>query len=57
MTFKRKLHDLRVYISNVIKPHMTNGMSVTSLSASLLLNISVVMDWLCQIMLNWKLSS
>jgi len=36
--------------------HMTDGMKVTSLSASLLQKISVTMDCICQIALNWKLS-
>ena len=35
--------------------HVTDGMKVTSLSASLLQKISVPMDWLRQITLNWKL--
>jgi hypothetical protein len=36
--------------------HVTDGMTVMSLSASLLQKISVTMDCLCQIMLNSKLS-
>jgi len=36
--------------------HMTEGMIVMSLSASLLKKISVTTDYLCQIMLNSKLS-
>jgi len=35
---------------------MTDGMKVTSLSASLLQKISAAMDRLCQITLNRKLS-
>jgi hypothetical protein len=61
MTFNKKVHDPCVYISNIINPlylqhnqstHMTDGMSVMSLSASLLQNVSVVMGGLRQIMLN-----
>jgi hypothetical protein len=36
--------------------HMTVGMTLTSLSASLLQKISSAMDCPCQIALNWKLS-
>ena len=36
--------------------HMTDGMTVTSCSASLLQKKSAAMDSLCQIVLNWKLS-
>jgi hypothetical protein len=36
--------------------HVTDNMKVTSLSASLLQKISVPMDGLCQIVLNWKWS-
>jgi hypothetical protein len=36
--------------------HVTDGMTVTSLSASLLNKISVAMDHLCQITMNKKLS-
>lgn len=36
--------------------HITDGVIVTSLSVSLLQKISVAMDHLCQIALNWKLS-
>jgi hypothetical protein len=36
--------------------HMTDGMTVTSFSASLLQNISAATYLLCQIMLNRKLS-
>ena len=36
--------------------HVTDGMTVMSLSASLRQKISVTMDYLCQIMLNSKLS-
>jgi hypothetical protein len=36
--------------------HLTDGMTVMSLSASLLQKISVTMDCHCQIMLNSKLS-
>jgi hypothetical protein len=36
--------------------HMTNGVTVTSLCASLLLKIRVAVDCLCQIALNRKLS-
>jgi hypothetical protein len=35
--------------------HVTDGVTVTSLSASLLNKINVAMDHLCQITLNWKL--
>jgi hypothetical protein len=35
--------------------HMADGMTVKSLSASLLQKISVAKDFLCQIMLNWIL--
>jgi len=36
--------------------HVTNGMTVMSLSASLLQKIRVTVVCICQIMLNWKLS-
>jgi hypothetical protein len=36
--------------------HLTDGMTVMSLSPSLLQKISVTMDFQCQIMLNSKLS-
>ena len=35
--------------------HMTDGMTVTSLSASLLQKISAAKDFVCQIVLNWIL--
>jgi hypothetical protein len=36
--------------------HVTDGVTMTSLSASLLQKIHAAMDRLCQILLNWKLS-
>jgi len=36
--------------------YMTNGVTVTSLSASLLQKISAAIDHICQITLKWKLS-
>lgn len=51
MLLNRKLND---YITNVISP--TDGMTVSSVFASLLQKISAATDCQCQIMLNRKLS-
>jgi len=54
---KRKLHELHSYVSQHNQSiHVTVGMPVMSLSASLLQKTSAARDFLCQIMLNQKLS-
>jgi len=56
MPLKGKLHHPHDYITNIISPHMTEGVTGTSLSAGLQHETSVARDHLCQITSNWKLS-
>jgi hypothetical protein len=56
MPLKGKLHHPHDYITNIISPHMTEGVTRTSLSAGLQHETSVARDHLCQITSNWKLS-
>jgi len=46
---------VRLYHQHNSSIHMTDGVTVMSLSASLLQKITVAMVCLCHIMLNWKL--
>ena len=55
MPLKGKLHHPHDYITNVISPHMTDGVTGTSLSAGLQHKTSVARDRLCQITSNRKL--
>jgi len=52
---KENKRAVRLYQHNP-SIHVTGGMTVTSLSASLQQRISVTMDCLRQMVLNWKLS-
>lgn len=55
MLWKRKLQVPPDYITNNINQYMTDGMAVTSLSASLLQKMSAAKDCPCQIAINQKL--
>lgn len=48
MLFKGNLHQPCDYITNVIKPHMTDGVRVMSLSTTLKHKTSVAKDCLWQ---------
>ena len=56
MPLKGKLHHPHDYITNVISPHVTDGVTGTSLSAGLQHRTSAARDRLCQITSNRKLS-
>jgi len=56
MLLKRELIVLCYSIRNVSIHNVTDGVTVMSLSASLLQKISVNVDFVCQIVLNSKLS-
>jgi len=49
---KGEKHHPRDYITKVINPHVSDGVTVTSLSASLQHKTSAAMNHLCQITLN-----
>jgi hypothetical protein len=56
MLWKRKLLQAPPdYITSNVNQYMTDGMAVTSLSASLLQKMSTAMDCPCQITIKWKL--
>ena len=56
MLLKGEIYQLCNYIANIINPHVTDGVTVTSLSARFKHMTSVAMDRLYQIALNWKLT-
>jgi len=52
---KENKRAARLYHQHSPSIHVTGGTTVTSLSASLQQRISVAMDCLCKIVVNWKL--
>ena len=56
MVMKGALHELCACITNVISPHMTDGVTVTSLSAGLQRKTSATTFHLCQIALYRRFS-
>jgi len=56
MLLKGELHQPHDYITNIIKPYTTDGVTVTSLSSNLQHKTQAAMDHICQITLNQKLS-
>jgi hypothetical protein len=54
MLLKGELHQPHDYMTSIINPDTTDGMTVMSLSASLQQKTSIATDYLCQIVLNQK---